>query len=392
MTAPSMRRNVAAIYGAYVINGVLSIVVIPLALKRFGVDGYGIFAIYGVLVMCCNLLGMGLTKHFTRLLASHRDLGTQIVNLRVAWALRLVFSLVLLACLPVFCLIVPAFLFPVNSPDVSTVRWLVALAIVDYVLTTPTELMTFFCIANERIDRYSTFVVFSGLYRYGLMFFGVLVFGTPLLTVALLVARRLVDPWAAYRIMGEYPKDAWRPRFDRAAFAACFRGATILSMAEIGQVGMISLGSVLANAYCGLSGLGIYRAAFDLTSRLYMVSNGLALVAFPRFAHLLATEKRAAPTMARMPSILNASWAGYLVVCICGAWAAPYVLPLLGLTPTAVQLFVLLLLGTGMNAHGTLGYQFLQAAGKYIMATFAVGLGIAALAAAFAMLHTQYSL
>ena len=383
----TLRRNIVAIYGAYVINGVLSVVVVPLALRQFGSDGYGLYAIYGVLTLCCNLLGMGMHKHFTRLLASDRDATSQSAHLRVFLAMRLTISAVLLLLLPVLALTVPVFLFPVGSQDVSLVRWLVALAVVEYLLATPTDVMTFLCIANERIDRYSTFVVVSGLYRYALMFVGVLVFGTPLLTVALLVARRLIDPWVGHYIMAGYPARAWRPRFDLGAFREALRGSAMLSLSEIGQIGMLSLGSVLANAFCGLGGLGLYRAAFDLTSRLWMISNGLGLVVFPRFTHLLAVEDRSAPALARMSSILNMSWAGYLVVCTLGAWAAPSILPLLGLQPEAIQLFMLLLLGTGINAHGTLSYQFLLAAGKYLRATFAVGLGIVALAATFAVLQ-----
>ncbi len=385
----SIRRNIAAIYGAYVINGVLSIVVIPLALKQFGSEGYGLYAIYGVLVLYCNLLGTGLHKHFTRLLASDREPASQTANLRIVLALRLTLSAVLLLSLPILCLVVPAFLFPVGSQDVHLVRWLVALVVVEYLLATPTDMMTVHCIANERIGRYSTFVVASGMYRYALIFLGVLVFAAPLPTVALLVSRRLIDPWVARRLMGGCPAGAWWPRFEAGAFWDACRNSTLVSFSEVGHVVMLSLGAVLANAFFGLGGLGIYRAAFDLTSRLWMISNGVGLVIFPRFAHLLSARDRSEPLLNRIGGILDVSWAGYLVVCTLGVWAAPIVLPLLGLQPEAVQLFMLLLLGTSINAHGTLSYHFLLAAKKYLQATLAVGFGIVALAATFAALYVH---
>ena len=184
----SLKRNIVAVYRAYLINGVLSVIAVPLGLGRFGIGGYGLFAIYGVLTLCCTLLGMGLNKHFTRLLAACRDPDSQSTNLRIALALHLTVACVLLVFLPVLCIVIPALLFPVEAQDVHTVRWLVVLVVVEYLLSAPTEVMQIYCIANERIDRYSMFVVVSGFYRYLLMFIGVLVFGTPLITVALLVA------------------------------------------------------------------------------------------------------------------------------------------------------------------------------------------------------------
>jgi O-antigen/teichoic acid export membrane protein len=385
----TLRRNIAATYSAYVINGVLSVVVVPLALKHFGSDGYGMFAIYNVLALCCALLGTGMDKHFVRLLASRRDLPSQCLTLRIFLGLRLGLSTLLLLLLPILVLIVPAFLFPVGSQDAGVVRWLVVLAVVEYFLATPTDLMTSFCIANERIDRYSTFVVVSGLYRYALMFLGVLVLGTPFLTVAVLVSRRLIDPWVGRGIMGGIPAAAWRPHFDLATLAEMVRGSTLLTLSQVGHICMISLGSVLANALFGLSGLGLYRAAFDLSSRLWMISNGLGLVVFPRFSHMLADNDRSPSALKRVLSLRDASWAGYLVLCVCGGWIAPWVLPFLGLPCEATRLFMLLLLGTGMNAHCTLSYQFLLAAGKYLKTTLIVGFSIAVLILAIALLRSS---
>ena len=166
----------------------------------------------------------------------------------------------------------------------------------------------------------------------------------------------------------------------------------MLSLSQIAHIVMLSLGSVLANAFCGLQGLGLYRAAFDLSSRLWLISNGLGLVVFPRFSHLMATENDSKPLLTSMAGILDASWTGYIAVCTFSACMAPYVLPLIGIQPEAAQLFMLLLLGTGMNAHGTLSYELLQASGKYIEATLAVTLGSITLALAFAVLYGQMGL
>jgi len=336
------------------------------------------------------LPGMGISKHFSRLLASDRISASQSAILQIAWALRLTISAMLLVFLPVLCLIVPAFLFPVDLPDVNTVRWLVVLAAVEYLLAGPTEMMQVLCIANEKIDLYSKFTVISGLYRYALMFLGILAFGTPLMTVALIVSRRIIDPWVAHRIMKGYPGIAWRPRFDLAAFRDFLGSSALLSLSQLVHLGMLSLGSVLANTFCGLAGLGLYRAAFDLASRLWVISNGLGLVVFPRFACLLAVDDdNPSPALGRMSGILDASWAGYLALCTFGAWVAPHVLPLIGFQPDAIQLFMLLLLGTGMNAHGNLSHEFLLAGGKYLWATLILVAGSATLAVVFLGLHHQ---
>jgi O-antigen/teichoic acid export membrane protein len=388
----SFKRNIASVYSAYLINGILSVVAVPLGLSYFGSNGYGLFAIYGVLTLCCTLLGMGLNKHSTRLLASCREPSTQCANLRIALGLYLTISISLLVLLPVLCLIVPTVLFPVVTQDVNTVRWLVVLVAIEYLLAVPTEIMQINCIANERIDQYSLFVVISGFYRYIFMFAGILTFGTPLMTVALLVARRLIDPLVAHRIMRGFPAGAWRPRIDIHVFGSFIRSSAQLSICQITQITMVGLGSVLANAFCGLNGLGLYRAAFDLTSRLWLISNGLGLVVFPRFSRLLATKNRSEPALTRISGILDLSWTGYIAICTIGVWLAPYILPIIGIPSEAVQLFMLLLLGTGMNAHGTLSYEFLLAGGKYNGAILIVTFATIVLAVTCTLLHGQFGL
>jgi O-antigen/teichoic acid export membrane protein len=384
-----IRRNLLSVYTVNAVNGVLGVIAVPLGVALLGVEGYGLFSIYGVLASYIALVDLGVTKNFVRMLASDRLPDAQGRNLQAALGLYILIAAGLLALLPLLLVVVPRFLFPVPEGSGAALKWIVILAAAEYAAGVPSSLMQMFCIANERFDRYAKFVFVSGLCRYGLMFFGIVAFRSPEVVVGFVAGRRLIDAFAARWLMGSLPAQAWRPRFDLAEFRSLIGNSAALSAAQVLQTTTIALGSFLVNRHFGLVGLGTYRAAFDLASKVWFFSNGIGVVAFPRFAQMLSLPEERGRLFARFSGFLGASWAGYNLFGAVGVLAAPSIMVFLGMahTPAAADLMVLMVLGLSLNAHSNLSYEFLQAAGKYGLVAVLGAAALAVMAGGFYLLY-----
>ena len=349
-----------------VINGILGLIVIPVGVGLLGTGGYGLFSIYSVLASYVAIVDFGIGKNLLRLLASEPRRARENVHLQNAFGIYLTISALLLLSLPALLVIVPAYIFPVSEAKISALRWIIAFAVLEYIIAVPTSMTQTFCIANEHFDRYSKFTFVAGLYRYALMFIGIWMFRTPEAVVGLVVARRLIDFFVARSLMGILPEEAWRPRFRLAEFKLIVGHSTALSVAQLFQSTVVAVGSFLVNRYFGLNGLGVYRAAFDIANRVWFFSNVIGLVIFPRFSRLLSRKDDKSLLFSILPLALKLSWVGYNLLCIIGILLAPVILDIMHLSQYGIiQLFILLLLGISMNAHANLSYEFLQAAGRY---------------------------
>jgi O-antigen/teichoic acid export membrane protein len=112
--------------------------------------------------------------------------------------------------------------------------------------------------------------------------------------------------------------------------------------------------------------LGNYRAAFDLSSRIWFLSNGIGLLLFPKFSKILANESDGKRLAISVYEILKTSWAVYMLISLAGILLAKYLLPLIGMDSEQVWLFfIILFAGMCMNAHSNLSYEFLLAQGRY---------------------------
>jgi len=381
-------RNLFSVYAVNVLNGALGVIFVPVAIAWLGKAGYGLFSIYSVLVGCLALADLGMGKNLARLLASDRSEETQRESLQIALALYVCFSAALLILLPLLLALVADTLFPVPVEQRAAVKWITAIAVLEYCLAVPTGLTQTFTIATERFDRYARFVFVSGLYRYGLLFLGILVFHSPVPVVGLVAARRLADLFVARRLMGNLPRGSWRPRFCTRSMREMLAGSAVLSLAQTLQTAMLTLASVLVNRYFGIAGLGIYRSGFDLASKVWFFSNGLGLVVFPRFASLLAGETNRPQLLARLRAFMRASWAGYNLLAAVGVLAAPVLMRAFKRGDEAiVALFVLLLLGVSINAHANVGYEFVLASARYRLAVFACGLALVSMVVCFFLLR-----
>lgn len=365
----SFRRNILSVYSVNVVNGVLGIIFVPLSVSLFGTKGYGLFSIYGVLASYIALVDLGVGKNLQRLLASDRNQKTQNINLKNALGIYLLISVVLLSVIPILLLFIPAYIFPVSQDNLAPLRWIILFAVLEYVIAVPTSLIQNYCIANEHFERYSIYNLISGLYRYLIMFAGVLSFHSPEIVVGLIVSRRLIDFFVAQRLMGALPHEAWIPRFHLDELKSVVGHSTVLSIAQISQTTVIAIGSFLVNRFFGLNGLGKYRAAFDLANRVWFFSNGIGLVIFPKFTRMLSDSVNRERLFTRISAFLNTSWTAYNLISIMGVLFASFLLTFMHLPQVEIHnLFILTLLGVCLNAHANISYEFLLASGKYSVA------------------------
>jgi O-antigen/teichoic acid export membrane protein len=380
-------RRVSYLSGANLVNGILGVVFVPVAVHRLGPAGYGLFSIYGVLVGYVVLVELGLGKNLVRVLAGIRDEEERRRQLQLAWGLYLTVTLVLVVLAPVAAWLVPAVLFPVEPAQRAAVAWISVFAIADYVIGVPVSLRQNLCVADERFDRYSRYIVASGLLRYGVGFSAVFVFANPTAVVGALALRRFGDVGLARWLMGPLPPGSWRPRFDRRRLARMVGHSSALSLAQLLQITVVSVGSIIVNYLFGLRALGVYRAVFDLVSKVWFLSNVVGSVLFPRFVRLLSEPRGRERLAGILPSVLQLSWLGFSLLAVGGIAVGPWVLARIGLAGGEYAgLFVTLMVGVSFNAHTNLSYEFLQATGRYAVVVGLAAVSLAALLAVFFVL------
>ena len=338
----------------------------PLCVKMMGTSGYGLFSIYAVLLSYFTLADLGISKNLFRQLSAEREDSTQCYNLQIASGMYLIVSAVLFFALPFLIVVIPLYVFPVSAESLVQLRLIVFLTLIEYVISIPLIMLQNYCIANERFDNYSKFTFISGVYRYLLLFAAVWLLGSPIAIVGIMAARRIIDFFVALKIMGALPRNAWRPVFDLAVFKSIISRSSALTFAQLFQSTYIAIGSFLVNKYFGLHGLGVYRAVFDLVNKIWFVSNGIALVLFPKFSQMLSGSDSRKRLLSLSIVMLCLSWSAYSLLSVAGTLFATEFLAMIGLyTSEMPAMFILLLLGVSINSHANLSYEFLQAAGRY---------------------------
>lgn len=331
-----------------------------------GTSGYGLFSIYIVLLSYFSLADLGISKNLFRQLSAERAQATQCYNLQIALGMYLIITAFLLISVPLLIVVIPLYVFPVPLESFVALRLIVLLTLIEYILSIPLIMLQNYCISNEKFDDYSKFTFISGLYRYLLLFAAVWLLGSPVAIVGVMTARRIIDLFVALKIMGSLPPKAWRPVFDFSIFKSIICRSSSLTFAQLFQSTYIAMGSFLINKYFGLHVLGIYRAVFDLVNKIWFVSNGIALVLFPKFSKMLAETDNRKHYSSLSFVILALSWSGYSLLSVSGSLFASDFLTIIGLYKTEMPaMFILLLLGVNICSHGNLSYEFLQAAGRY---------------------------
>jgi O-antigen/teichoic acid export membrane protein len=380
-------RNLLTVYAANGLNGVVSVIAIPVAVKLLGLSGYGLLSFYALMASYILLADFGIGKNLLRLLAEPRDAESKQRQVRVAAGLYVMLCCVWVAAAPLLVVVVPRYLFPVSQEYVAGLRWMVVLSIVEFALGIPASLMQTSCAAEQRFDSYSAYSFFSGLLRNAAIIGGALAFHSAVGVAAVLALRKVIEFLIAGRFLGWLPAAAWRPVFEWRSFRIMLSQSATLSVAQVLTSTLMSAGSLFVNAAFGLQAAGIYRAAYDLAGKIAFVSNGVTLVIFPKAAQYFGSGSLQGSgvvfgALLRASTVLYGSFAATMV------FGAPLVLPAIGLSnPSTVKLFLLLVVALSLNAHSLIGNELIQATGRYGRSIWFSGSALVTLSILFAALR-----
>lgn len=358
-------RGLSAVTLVNVLNGVLGVVIVPIAVRRLGIEGYGLYSIFPVLAGYLVLAELGLGKNLIRVLGGAGTESEVRDLLRLAFGLYAGIAAVLILLAPLLVLAVEGVLFPVNDVHVAAVRWITAIAVLDYLLGIPVSLRWNHALSRERMTDYARFMLISHSSRYALMLAGVLLTRRVEVAVAFVLGRRFVDLCAAPMLLPALPEGSWRPRLERGKSLPLLRQSTLLALTQLLQLSTVAAGSVLINGFFGLAALGIYRSAFDIVSKVWFFSSTAGTVVFPRFIQMMR-RKDARERLGRvLPGVQGASWMMYTLAAVAGVLVSPLAPSVLRLAGTPPFLFALLLTGVLWNAHAVISSEVLQAGGRF---------------------------
>ncbi len=383
-------RGLSAVTFVNALNGVLGVVIVPIAVKRLGIEGYGLYSIFSVLSGYLVLVELGMGKNLVRLLGTAPSEREARDLLRLALGLYVTIAVALVALSPLIVPAVEAAMFRVPAPYVTTVYWIAVIAILDYLLGIPVAIRLNYALSRENISSYARFMLVSNASRYSLMLAGVLLTRRVEFALAFVLGRRLVDLTAAPHILPHLPEGSWRPRISTHEALALVGQSSQLALTQLLQLSTVAAGSVLVNGFFGLTALGVYRSAFDVVSKVWFFSNTAGTVLYPRFIQLLRREASRERLARVLPAMQNASWMACCLAAVAAILAAPFVLTLMRLSATPPLLFALLIIGVLWNAHATLSIELLQAGARFRTVGEAAAISFAVMTAVFLALAGQY--
>lgn len=384
---PRVLRNLAAVYAATALNGALGLVSVPIGVRFLGVEGYGLFSLYTLMVGYVLMADFGVSKNLLAVLSRNRQKEEQLENLGTAFSLYCGLSLLWLLLIPLLLWLVPNVFFPVQAVHKGALQWLTVLAVGEFVVGVPQSMMQTACVAREDFRGYSRFTVGSGMLRNSILIAGAVVFRSPLGLAAAMFSRKLIELVLAYRLMGPIPGSVWRAFLPNRRALAMLSQSGTLSIAQILYSSLMTAGSYLINARFGLYWLGLYRVAFDLAGKISVLGNGIALVMFPKLTFALSHSKGRELVSRFARPALEASWMFYALLGACAAAVAPQLLQRMGIAqPGMVMLFTLLAVGLTLNCHALFTNEIIQALGRYRSNILVSVSGLGILVTAFLLL------
>lgn len=383
-------KNLIFVYGTVLVNGILGILFIPLFLNYLGADGYGLFSIYVVLASFVSIADFGVGRNLQRILTIEQNPECRKGHIQNAVGVYLCITLVIVAVMPFLITGIPQTVFPIDTKNKNSLEWIIFLSLIEYPLTIPVAISQSVCFANEKFDRYSAFSFISGITRYMLMFAAILIYPSPVMVVSVVVGKRLLDIYYANRLMGKLPANAWYPKLTYHEFKPIFKNSLGVTIAQGLQSLLISLGSILINMYYGLEGLGKYRVAFDLSSKVWVISTGFGMVIFPKFVKGMHLNEVGDMFRANMTKLMNYSWVCFNFL---GIFIISFALVVINLgyvhDREISDLFILLVLGVCFNAHTNFSYELLQASKKYKEISYITISTISIMTACFLLLKAR---
>lgn len=353
----NIRKNFLYVFSVNSINGIAGIAFIPLAINAFGADGYGLYSIFIILTSYIYFVEMGVAKYFTKTFAQSLTIEEQKKKIQMAVGVYIRIAFLLLLLTPILFYCVPNFVFPSENPNLMGI--IVILAALDYLLSIPTSIILTFNIGKENFAEVSKFNLFSGLSRHFSLILAVVISKSVIVVIIVILIRRVLDFIYSNKILKPIPKDGWKPSFVEGEFKKILSGSLLLSATQLTQVAVLTLGTFLINKHFSIREVGIYNSAFDLAKKVWLFSNSIGLVIFPRFAAMLKDEEERDILLNKIPNYHKTSWLLYNLLFLAIIFLYPLFPNFLYIED--LTLFFLLLYGVCINAHSNLSYEFLQA-------------------------------
>ncbi|MGG0249775.1 hypothetical protein ABEY24_15690 [Peribacillus frigoritolerans] len=356
------KKNLTYVYSTNIILGVLGFSFIPLAVYFIGVEKYGVYSIFIIITSFAGIVEYGVTKFFTRELARMKDSEGQIYNLKLCVGIYLKIAISVVIISPVFIKIIPTYIFPIED-NYFLVGLIAAFSLLDFLLSLPTTIVRMYNIGNEKFNLLSKFNLISGVSRHLTLLISLVIFQSVIILIITTLLRRLIDIYYANKFMEKLPYSAWKPIFIKGKFKEVINQSFYLSMSQLIQVSVVSIGVYLINMNYSLKELGIYKSSFDLASKIWFISNGLGIVIYPRFSALNANKENKEILLNKVIKFTKVSWVIYNIVFILAIIIVPYINSFLNIQN--LNLFFLLFFGLCLNAHSNLNFEFLQSKGKF---------------------------
>lgn len=356
----TFKKNLMYVYTVNLINGFAGIAFIPLAIYYLGAEGYGVYSIFVIITAYIHYVEMGISKYFTKTIAQANGINEQISSLQKMVGIYLRIALILILLTPLLMYLIPNFVFPTNNNYL--IALLVVFASIDYLLSIPPTIQITYSIGRERFQNVSKYNLVSGLSRHTFLILTVVITKSVIVLVLMVLLRRIFDIFYARKYLLEIPDGGWKPSYKKGEFTNIVSQSIQISVAQLTQTLILSLGTVLVNRSFSLKEVGIYKSAFDMAAKVWFFSNSLGQVVFPRLASMLKDSSAKSKLMIKMPFYNSLSFIFFHIFYL-GALVILSILPNFLLIQD-FYLFFLILYGVCINAHTNLSYEFLVADSK----------------------------
>lgn len=361
-------KNISFIYLTNVILGVASILVIPLILKRMGIHGFATYAIYTSIIPLVSVIDLGSMKEYIRRLSNLDSSEDKYNVISDIATLYLHITMLMIVIFPIFAFIFSNYFF--NNFSSTTVVLICGLSFLEIIVGFPINIIIGEASSQEDFGKISIYNIIIGILRYAAMFSVIMLSNNPLALISIISLRRFVELCIAVYIFNNVDFRKVKIFGSLKKSIDILKYSSFLSVAHLFQTVGLSVGTILVNKFFGSSALGIYRSTFDVATRVWFFSNGLAIAIFPRLVRM-RNEMSNSIYYNKINLMTTISWFGFLALSIVITVFSEDIIRFMNIPGNLSQnLFVLLCIGVCLNAHANLSYEILQARGEYLSTVF----------------------
>ncbi len=252
----------------------------------------------------------------------------------------------------------------------STIILICGFAFLEIMVGFPINIVIGEASSKEDFGKISIYNTIIGVLRYTAMFVVISLSSNPLILIAVIAARRFVELIIAVYMFRSLDFRKIKINAPVKESIEILKYSSFLSVAHLLQTVGVSMGTVFVNMFFGATALGIYRSTFDVVTRVWFFSNGLAIVLFPRLVKM-KNELTEFVYYKRINIMTFTSWIGFLWLSAILSLFSENIISLMHIPGNDTHiLFILLCVGICLNGHANLSYEILQARGEYLSTVF----------------------